>query len=143
MRKILVLAGLLALGACSKEPQTAENSSATTAGGGQAQVASAAANPNAPPPAFSQCAVCHKSEKDAPNGLGPNLWGVFGRHSASVQGFAYSPAMKSANYSWDETTLDLFLTKPQAIVPGTRMSFAGIADAGKRAEIIAWLKTRK
>jgi cytochrome c len=33
-----------------------------------------------------------------------------------------------------------FLTNPRGVVPGTRMGFAGIADAGERADPIAFLK---
>jgi cytochrome c len=95
--------------------------------------------------AFRECAVCH-SVKDpaAVNYLalvGPSLYAIYGAPSAQQAGFDYSPAMKAANLVWDEATLDAFLADPQAVVPKTRMSYAGQADPDKRAAIIAYLKT--
>jgi cytochrome c len=37
-------------------------------------------------------------------------------------------------------TLDRFLRDPAAMVPGTTMGYAGIADAADRAARIAWLQ---
>ena len=93
-----------------------------------------------PPESFKQCAICHKVEPGK-HGLGPSLAGVFGARSAHAGGFNYSDAMKSANLTWNQATLDRYLTNPQGVVPGTTMAFAGVKDAAKRAEIIAYLKT--
>lgn len=41
---------------------------------------------------------------------------------------------------WDAATLDRFLADPRGLVPGTKMGFAGIADAAERADLIAYLK---
>ena len=65
---------------------------------------------------------------------------LFGRRAGSVQGFAYSDAMRNSGIVWSETTLDQFLTNPQAYVPGTRMTFTGLPDAQERADVIAYLK---
>lgn len=91
---------------------------------------------------FAQCKACHSAVKGQ-NRVGPSLAGVVGRKSASVAGFNYSPAMKGKGVSWTEANLNSYLTKPSAYVPGTRMAFAGIADAKKRADVIAYLKTLK
>jgi cytochrome c len=91
---------------------------------------------------FNKCAVCHSTDP-AKKGLGPTLFGVVGRHSASVEGFAYSPAMKAADKTWDEATLDVYLTDPKAAVPGTKMIFPGLPKPEDRANVIAYLATLK
>jgi cytochrome c len=91
---------------------------------------------------FKKCSICH-SVDPAKKGIGPTLFGVVGRHSASVDGFAYSEAMKSANKTWDAATLDVYLTNPKALVPGTKMIFPGLPKAEDRADVIAYLATLK
>ena len=104
-------------------------------------VAFGAAAHAAPPPAtFARCAVCHNAEKGAPAKIGPNLWGVYGKKAASSS-FTYSAALKSAKLTWNDATLDKWLTGPMQLVPGTMMSFPGLKEPAKRAELIAWLKT--
>ena len=46
------------------------------------------------------CAACHKFRADEGTLIGPNLHGVFGRPAASVEGFAYSPALRQAGLVW-------------------------------------------
>ena len=92
--------------------------------------------------AFVQCKACHNVVAGK-NGVGPSLAGVVGRKAASVAGFNYSAAMKAKGVSWTEANLDTYLTKPAAYVKGTRMAFAGIPDAKKRKDVIAYLKTLK
>jgi cytochrome c len=91
---------------------------------------------------FKQCLTCHTNEQGK-NKIGPSLWGIVGRHSASIEGFAYSTAMKNADKTWDEATLNTYLTKPQAMVPGTKMTFVGLPKEQDRADVIAYLKTLK
>ena len=94
---------------------------------------------------FNQCKACHEVEKGV-NKVGPTLKGVVGRKAASVEGYKYSAAMTAKGAEgvvWDEATLDKYLTNPRAAVPGTKMSFAGIADAAKRKELITWLMAQK
>lgn len=88
---------------------------------------------------YMQCQACHQLKSGAPAVLGPNLAGLIGRKSASQPGFAYSPALKQANLTWDAATLDKWLQRPGALVPGNTMAFAGIARAEDRAALIAWL----
>ena len=97
---------------------------------------------------FTQCGICHSPADPATAAgqirlTGPNLWNVVGRPSASFDSYAYSPAMRKAGLVWDEETLDRFIDTPQTVVPGTRMSFAGVHDAGERRAIIEYLKTLK
>lgn len=95
-----------------------------------------------PPASFSQCKTCHAVEPGK-NGVGPSLAGVFGREAAQAEGFTYSTAMKESGVTWDEATLDAYLKAPQQVVPGTKMSFAGVRDDTKRAEVIDYLETLK
>ena len=96
---------------------------------------------NAGKQVFAQCAACHAVT--ASNGVGPGLLGIVGRRSASSPGFRYSPALKRANLTWDEKTLDNYIADPQKAVPGNLMPFSGIADATQRADLIAYLNTIK
>ncbi|MGO9357184.1 MAG: c-type cytochrome [Xanthobacteraceae bacterium] len=91
---------------------------------------------------FNKCAICH-SPAPGKNSVGPSLFGVVGRPSATGAGFAYSDAMKAANKTWDEATLDAYLTDPKAMVPGTKMIFPGLPKPEDRANVIAYLETLK
>jgi len=86
---------------------------------------------------YAQCQACHKP---AENFVGPMHCGVIGRPAASVPGFDYSEGMKASGLTWDETTLDQFLTSPVAFVNGTKMGFAGFDNPSDRADVIAWLR---
>jgi cytochrome c len=88
------------------------------------------------------CTVCHTTEAGK-NKIGPSLSGVVGRHSASVSDFAYSDAMKKADKTWDDATLDTYLSNPRALVPGTKMIFVGLKNDQDRQNVIAYLKTVK
>ncbi len=48
--------------------------------------------------------------------------------------------MKNSKIRWDEKTLDLFLTKPLKLVPGSSMTYDGVANPEDRANLIAYLK---
>lgn len=88
----------------------------------------------------SQCSICH-SPLDGKNMVGPSLFGVIGRKSGSVAGFHYSAANKAAEITWNADILGKYLTSPRDVVPGTIMTYAGLKDADKRADLIAYLKT--
>ena len=87
---------------------------------------------------FEECAACHALEKDKES-VGPTLYGVFGRKAGEGADFRYSPALKRSGITWDAASIDTFIADPQAIVPGNRMPYAGIADAAARADLIAYL----
>lgn len=88
------------------------------------------------------CMICHTTEAGK-NKIGPSLSGVVGRHSASVPDFAYSEAMKKADKTWDDQTLNTYLTNPRAFVPGTKMIFIGLKNDQDRQNLIAYLNTVK
>jgi len=93
---------------------------------------------------FKKCKACHVVDS-AKNKVGPSLQGVVGRTPGSVAGFKYSSAMTGFGASgqvWDAATLDAFLTKPKALVKGTKMSFPGLKKADQRADVIAYLQSQ-
>lgn len=93
--------------------------------------------------AFRVCMACHAIGPGAKNKVGPELNGVVGRKWGSVEGYSYSAdlaAGKGANKVWDEASLDNYLTNPKVLAPHGKMSFPGISQAGKRADVIAFLK---
>ena len=90
----------------------------------------------------SQCAMCHATSAGTP-GIGPSLAGVYGKPAAATPGYTFSPALIAAKLTWNDATLDKFLAGPQAAVPGTKMPYAGLPDAGQRADMIAFLATLK
>jgi cytochrome c len=49
--------------------------------------------------------------------------------------------MKSHGGNWDYESLNKFITNPKGFVANTKMSYAGEKDAGKRADIIAYLRS--
>lgn len=92
-----------------------------------------------------QCLTCHSLKADGSGAqTGPHLFGVFDRQKASTSYAAYSAAMKSkSGEKWDAEHLDEFLTKPQAALPGTTMTFSGVSNPDRRADLIAFLETVK
>jgi cytochrome c len=86
----------------------------------------------------SQCSICH-SPLDGKNMVGPSLFGLIGRKTGSVAGFRYSPANKAADITWNAEILDKYIASPRDVVPG--MPYAGLKDADKRADLIAYLET--
>ena len=89
------------------------------------------------------CGVCHSADKPAKTKIGPSLLGVVGRKAGTVPGFNYSSAMKAYGQTWGGANLDAFLTAPSKAVPGTNMTFVGVKDPAKRANLIAYLKAQK
>jgi cytochrome c len=88
---------------------------------------------------FAQCRTCHVTDAGV-NKTGPSLNGIIGRKSGSVPGFAYSPANSSSGITWTKEKLFQYLEKPQRVIPKTKMIFAGLPDAQKRADVIAYLE---
>jgi cytochrome c len=92
---------------------------------------------------FTRCMACHTDKKGAPNGVGPDLFGVVGRKAGTMADFSYSPALKNSGIVWNNQKLDAWIENPLKTVPGTRMAFAGISDPKQRADLIAYLDTLK
>jgi cytochrome c len=87
---------------------------------------------------FAQCKICHSLEAGK-NMVGPSLHGLIGRKAGSAPGFAYSPAMKNSNVTWNNDTLSKYLSDPKAFIPGDKMAFTGIKDPSKLGDLLAYL----
>ncbi len=98
------------------------------------------ADPESGSQVFSQCAVCHSTDRSKGHAIGPNLWGIVGRAVASASGFDYSPAMQAKGGRWSYQALSDYLENPQKAIPGNRMPFAGVSRAMDRANLIAYLR---
>ncbi|MGL4395464.1 MAG: c-type cytochrome [Hyphomicrobium sp.] len=89
------------------------------------------------------CTVCHAIEKGAPAKLAPNLWGIVGRAKASEAGYRYSQALRAKGGVWSEAELADYLHNPRAFAPGTTMTFSGMSDNVKIANLIAFLRAQR
>jgi cytochrome c len=85
-----------------------------------------------------RCAGCHSLANDRE---GPRLRDVFGREAGSVQGFGYSDALRRTHMKWDDSTLERWLTDPDAMVPGNDMSFR-VVKPQERADVIRYLRAQ-
>jgi cytochrome c len=83
-----------------------------------------------------RCTGCHAMELDRE---GPRLAGVFGRRAGSVSRFTYSAGLKNSGLTWDEATLERWLSDPDMVVPDNKMSIS-VPKAGERRDLIAYLK---
>lgn len=88
---------------------------------------------------FNKCLACHEN-KEGKNKVGPTLKGVVGRAAGAVEGFAYSDPMKNYGKTWDDATLAAYITDPKGAIPGNKMVFPGVKDAGEVENLIAFLK---
>lgn len=115
----------------------------TTLGWGAAQVVGGAiaADAKQGERAFRRlCSACHAPTPGVTR-LGPSLYGVIGRESGAMPGFAYSPAYAEGRVVWTPDVLEEYLKDPKAYMPGSRMNFAGIRSEVERADVVAYLET--
>ena len=112
------------------------------AGGSEVIALLATADPKQGETDAALCKVCHTFDKGGAVLVGPNLYGVVGKKIASQEGVNYTPALKSKQGDWTYENLDLWLANPQAFAPGTTMIFPGVPDVKKRANIIAFLRSK-
>jgi cytochrome c len=85
------------------------------------------------------CQACHTFVKEGVVKSGPPLYGIVERPIASVPGFAYSQALEAKSGNWTFEALDRFLADPKGYASGTKMTYTGERDPGKRADIIVYL----
>ena len=105
---------------------------------GLASPAMAAGDPAAGEGLFlDRCVMCHVTEG---GGQGPPLKAVIGRKAGSVEGFAYSAALKADGRVWTGPELDRFITNPATAIPGTAMPIQ-VPDAKEREDLISYFAT--
>jgi cytochrome c len=83
-----------------------------------------------------RCIGCHALEADRE---GPRLAGVYGRKAGSVAGFTYSTGLKNLGVTWNDATLERWLSDPDLVVKDNNMSI-GVPKAEERRDLIAYLK---
>ncbi|MEZ5931897.1 MAG: cytochrome c family protein [Alphaproteobacteria bacterium] len=92
---------------------------------------------------FKECRKCHEISPGQVK-IGPSLAGIVGRRAGSTPGFGYSQDMidlGAAGTVWNQTSLDRFLSRPRAMVAGTKMVFQGFRKQADRDDLIAYLST--
>jgi cytochrome c len=83
-----------------------------------------------------RCTGCHALDKIK---VGPPLRGVYGRKAGKDPQFTYSDAVKNTSVTWDESTLDRWLTDTESVIADNDMAFR-LNDPADRANIVAYLR---
>ena len=95
---------------------------------------------------FNKCKACH-SIKVGKHKIGPSLAGVIGRKAGTAEGFKRYKGLKGADWTWDEATLDEYLTNPKLFVKSRNKRKSSMILKLKkkrdRDNVIAYLKTLK
>lgn len=91
--------------------------------------------------AFMRCIACHTVDANGPATLGPNLHGVVGRAAATQEGFAYSAALQNSGLTWDEETLQRWISNPAKTVPGTKMVYVNTLKQDDVNALIRYLSS--
>ena len=68
-----------------------------------------------------RCTGCHAMAVDRE---GPRLAGVYGRRAGNIAGFTYSAGLKNSGVTWNDATLEKWLSDPDLMVPDNNMSFS-------------------
>ena len=89
---------------------------------------------------FAMCVACHSIGAGAQNKVGPELDGLDGRHAGTAANFNYSDANKNSGIVWNEATFKQYIGDPRAMIPGTKMPFAGIKNQQQINDLWAYLK---
>ncbi|EAQ36549.1 cytochrome c, class I [Nitrobacter sp. Nb-311A] len=88
---------------------------------------------------FNKCKACHEIGEGAKNKVGPELNGLDGRHAGSLEGYAYSDAMKKSGITWNQAEFEEYIKNPKAKVPGVKMVFAGIKKQSELDNLWAYV----
>jgi cytochrome c len=105
------------------------------AGASSALAQDAAAGENS----FKKCLACHSIGEGAKNKVGPELNGLDGRKSGTVEGFSYSDANKNSGITWSKEQFLEYIKDPKAKIPGTKMAFAGIKNETEAQSLWAYI----
>ena len=83
-----------------------------------------------------RCGGCHSLDTDKE---GPRLRNVYGRKAGSIASFKYSGGLKGAPVTWDQASLEKWLTNTESVVPDNDMDFH-VPKTDERADIIEYLR---
>ena len=92
---------------------------------------------------FNTCRACHNINQGGRNGVGPALYGVWGRAAGAVEGFRYSAPMRAKateGLVWTSENMRAYLADPKALVPGGSMAFAGVRNEQQLNDLLAFLQ---
>jgi cytochrome c len=103
-------------------------------------LAAAAQDSEAGQRSFNKCRSCHQIGEGAKNTIGPQMNGLFGRKSGTIEGYSYSDANKNSGITWDDAVFAEYIRDPKAKIPGTKMVFAGIKGEQEVKDLTAYLK---
>lgn len=87
----------------------------------------------------TECGECH-SVREGKDKKGPSLYGVVDAKAAQRVGFPYSDALRASGLTWTGENLSTYVTDPRKLVPGGKMKYDGLPDAGRRDDLIAYLR---
>ncbi|WP_370276695.1 c-type cytochrome [Roseovarius indicus] len=122
----------------ASEEQSSDEGSSEEQSGFASMVASA--DPADGEKVFRKCKACHVADSEQ-NRVGPHLVGLVGRDVASVEGFRYSSALEEFGGQWTEDRLNQWLENSNDLVPGNKMSFAGLKSEDDRAAVVAYIES--
>lgn len=148
MSKALLIA--LTAGLIGITGAIAQDASSSSMSSSSADMASSAAASSAEAPAitgdavagktvFGICAACHAVGPGAANKVGPELNGLIGRKAGTAPNYRYSAAMANSGLTWDVATFQKYIADPKGVVPGNKMTYAGLKDATKINDLTAYL----
>lgn len=145
--KVIVLVVTLGLGGTAMgqqvEPETWRLNNERLSNDGRQVEAEHVPDPARGEKLFKECRKCHAVEPSEVK-IGPSLAGIVGRRPGSMPAFGYSQDMIDFGTSgavWDDESLDRFLTRPRALIAGTKMVFQGFRRPNDREDLIAYLAT--
>ena len=125
----------------AETPVVAETPAAAAAPGAKLEYASFTATAAAGEKVFASCRTCHVFDEGV-NRVGPSLHKIVGRTAGQSPGYKYSEANKNSGIVWSPQILFEYLKAPQAYMPGTKMSYPGVKDDQKRADLVAYLEAQ-
>jgi cytochrome c len=88
---------------------------------------------------FRKCLPCHAIGDGAKNKVGPVLNGLDGRTAGTVADYSYSEPNKTSGIVWNEQTFREYIRDPRAMIPKTKMTFAGIKNDREITDLWAYV----